>query len=234
MCGICGVAIPKNSNATVDRSMLLAMRDTLTHRGPDDAGVFVDGRVGLAHRRLSIVDLGGGHQPMANEDDSIWIIYNGEVYNHSDHRSALEERGHVYRNASDTETIIHLYEEYGPRAVTHLRGMFAFAIWDKPRRRLLLARDRLGIKPLYYVVTDDGAIYFASEIKALLEAAAIRPEINYNSLADYAANRATSGAETLFRGVKRLLPGHTLTWSDGKIEIERYWDVSFAKANESL
>jgi asparagine synthase (glutamine-hydrolysing) len=234
MCGICGVAIPKNSNATVDRSMLLAMRDTLTHRGPDDAGVFVDERVGLAHRRLSIVDLGGGHQPMANEDDSIWIIYNGEVYNHRDHRSALEQRGHTYRTASDTEAIIHLYEEYGPRAVTHLRGMFAFAIWDKPRRRLLLARDRLGIKPLYYVVTDDGAIYFASEIKALLEANAVRPEINYNSLADYAANRATSGAETLFRGVKRLLPGHTLTWSDGKIEIERYWDVSFAKANESL
>ncbi len=234
MCGICGVAIPKNSNRNVDRSMLLAMRDTLTHRGPDDAGVFVDERVGLGHRRLSIVDLGGGHQPMANEDDTIWIIYNGEVYNHGDHRSSLEQRGHTYRTASDTETIIHLYEEYGPRAVTHLRGMFAFAIWDKPRRRLVLARDRLGIKPMYYVVTDDGAIYFASEIKALLEAAAIRPEINYNSLADYAANRATSGTETLFRGVKRLLPGHTLVWCEGKIEIERYWDVSFAKANESM
>ncbi len=233
MCGICGVAVPKNSNRTIDREMLIAMRDSLTHRGPDDAGVYVDERVGLGHRRLSIVDLGGGHQPMANEDDSIWIVYNGEVYNHRDHRCSLEARGHTYRNESDTETIIHLYEEYGARAVTHLRGMFAFAIWDKPRRRLLLARDRLGIKPMYYVVTDDGALYFASEIKALLEASAVRPEINYNSLADFAANRATSGTETLYRGVKRLLPGHTLTWCEGKIEIERYWDVSFAKAGES-
>jgi asparagine synthase (glutamine-hydrolysing) len=234
MCGICGVAIPKNSNRKVDREMLIAMRDTLTHRGPDDAGVYVDERVGLGHRRLSIVDLGGGHQPMANEDDSIWIVYNGEVYNHRDHRCSLEGLGHTYRNASDTETIIHLYEEYGPRAVTHLRGMFAFAIWDKPRRRLLLARDRLGVKPMYYVVTDDGALYFASEIKALLEASAVRPEINYNSLADYAANRATSGTETLYRGVKRLLPGHTLTWCEGRVEIERYWDVSFAKTDEQL
>jgi asparagine synthase (glutamine-hydrolysing) len=233
MCGICGVAIPKNSNRSVDRSALLAMRDTLTHRGPDDAGVFVDEQVGLGHRRLSIVDLGGGHQPMANEDDSILIVYNGEVYNHGDHRGPLEQRGHVYRTECDTETIIHLYEEHGPRAVEHLRGMFAFAIWDKPRRRLVLARDRLGIKPLYYAVTDDGAIYFASEIKALLGAAAIRPQVNYDSLADYAANRATSGEETLFRGVKRLLPGHTLVWSDGRIEIERYWDVSFAKADDS-
>jgi asparagine synthase (glutamine-hydrolysing) len=233
MCGICGVAIPKNSNRSVDREMLLAMRDTLTHRGPDEAGVFVDERVGLGHRRLSIVDLGGGHQPMANEDDSIWIVYNGEVYNHRDHRSSLEQRGHTYRTNCDTETIIHLYEEYGPRAVTHLRGMFAFAIWDKPRRRLVLARDRLGIKPLYYVVTDDGALYFASEIKALLESAAIKPQINYDSLADFAANRATSGEETLFRGVKRLLSGHTLVWSDGRIEIERYWDVSFAKTDEA-
>lgn len=233
MCGICGVAILKNSNRSVDREMLLAMRDTLTHRGPDDAGIFVDEHVGLGHRRLSIVDLGGGHQPMANEDDSIWIVYNGEVYNHRDHRSSLEQQGHTYRTNCDTETIIHLYEEYGPSAVTRLRGMFAFAIWDKPRRRLLLARDRLGIKPLYYVVTDDGALYFASEIKALLEAAAIKPQINYDSLADYAANRATSGEETLFRGVKRLLPGHTLVWSDGRIEIERYWDVSFAKADDS-
>ncbi|HKP86181.1 MAG TPA: asparagine synthase (glutamine-hydrolyzing), partial [Blastocatellia bacterium] len=234
MCGICGFAIPENSDRSVDRMLLVRMRDTLTHRGPDDAGVFARDRVGLGHRRLSIVDIGGGHQPMANEDDSIWITYNGEVYNHRDHRRSLEERGHTYRTASDTETIIHLYEEYGPRAVEHLRGMFAFAIWDNPRRRLVLARDRLGIKPLYYVVTDDGAIYFASEIKALLEAGAVRPEINYGALADYAANRATTGEETLFRGVKRLLPAHTLVWDDGRIKIDRYWDVSFAKPAEPL
>jgi asparagine synthase (glutamine-hydrolysing) len=234
MCGICGFAIPDNSDRSVDRLLLARMRDTLAHRGPDDAGIFVGERVALGHRRLSIVDLGGGHQPMANEDDSIWITYNGEVYNHRDHQRALFERGHRYQSLCDTETIIHLYEEYGPRAVEHLRGMFAFAIWDNPRRRLVLARDRLGIKPLYYVVTDDGAIYFASEIKALLEANAIRPELNYGALADYAANRATTGEETLFRGVKRLLPGHTLVWSDGRIEIERYWNVSFAKPAEPL
>jgi asparagine synthase (glutamine-hydrolysing) len=208
------------------------MRDRLTHRGPDDAGIYVDSRVALGHRRLSIVDLGGGHQPMANEDGSVWIIYNGEVYNHSGCRSELESRGHVYRTTSDTETIIHLYEEHGAGAVDYLRGMFAFAIWDKPRRKLLIARDRLGIKPLYYALADDGTIHFASEIKALIEAGAVKPELNYDALADYAANRYTSGEETLYRGVKRLLPGHTLTWTDGWVEIKRYWDASFAKPAE--
>ncbi|HEY7547329.1 MAG TPA: asparagine synthase (glutamine-hydrolyzing), partial [Blastocatellia bacterium] len=234
MCGICGFAVPKNSNRRIDESLLVRMRDTLTHRGPDDAGLFMDAQAGLGHRRLSIVDLGGGHQPMPNEDGTVWISYNGEVYNHRDLRPALERRGHAYRSASDTETIIHLYEEHGANAVEHLRGMFAFAIWDAPRRRLLLARDRLGIKPLYYTVTDDGAIYFASEIKAILETGVVRARLNYDALGDYAANRATSGEETLFRGVKRLLPGHTLMWQDGRVEINRYWDVSFAKSDERL
>jgi asparagine synthase (glutamine-hydrolysing) len=234
MCGICGFAVPKNSNRRIDESLLVRMRDTLTHRGPDDAGLFMDAQAGLGHRRLSIVDLGGGHQPMPNEDGTVWISYNGEVYNHRDLRPALERRGHAYRSASDTETIIHLYEEHGANAVEHLRGMFAFAIWDAPRRRLLLARDRLGIKPLYYTVTDDGAIYFASEIKAILETGVVRARLNYDALGDYAANRATSGEETLFRGVKRLLPGHTLMWEDGRVEINRYWDVSFAKSDERL
>ena len=210
----------------------MRMRDTLTHRGPDDAGVFVCGPVGLGHRRLSIVDLGGGHQPMSNEDGTVWIVFNGEIYNHLDIRPKLEQQGHIYRTTSDTETIIHLYEEKGARAVEDLRGMFAFAIWDSKRRKLVLARDRLGIKPLYYTVSDYGVICFASEIKALIEARAVRAELNYDALADYAANRSTSGEETLFRGVKRLLPGHTLTWCDGQIEIERYWDVSFAKPDQ--
>lgn len=234
MCGICGIAIPERLNRPVDAAALVRMRDSLTHRGPDDAGVFVDGAVGLGHRRLSIVDLAGGHQPMPNEDGKVWITYNGEVYNHRELRPALEERGHLYQTASDTETIIHLYEECGPRAVEQLRGMFAFAIWDAPRRRLLLARDRLGIKPLYYTLSDDGVICFASEIKALIDARAVRAELNYDALADYAANRSTSGEETLFRGVKRLLPGHILVWSDGRIRIERYWNVSFAKPDEPL
>ena len=210
------------------------MRDTLAHRGPDDAGVFIDGGVGLGHRRLSIVDVGAGHQPMTNEDDTVWNAFNGEIYNHLELRPMLQQRGHVYRNQSDTETIIHLYEEFGPRGVEKLRGMFAYAIWDRVQRRLTLARDRLGIKPLYYVARDDGALYFASEIKALVEAGAVRPELNYNALADYAANRYTSGEETLFRGVKRLLPGHTLVWRDGEIKIERYWDLSFTKPDESV
>ena len=232
MCGICGIAIPEKLNRAVDAAALVRMRDSLTHRGPNDAGVFIDGPIGLAHRRLSIVDLAGGHQPMSNEDGKVWITYNGEVYNHRDLRPALEQRGHVYQTASDTETIVHLYEEHGLRAVEHLRGMFAFAIWDKARRRLVLGRDRLGIKPLYYTLSDDGVICFASEIKALAETRAVRAELNYDALADYAANRSTSGEETLFRGVKRLLPGHLLVWTDGRIHIERYWDLTFAKPAE--
>jgi asparagine synthase (glutamine-hydrolysing) len=234
MCGICGVAIPSRLNRRVDESQLAAMRDSLIHRGPDGAGFLIDGSVGLGHRRLSIVDPDGGGQPMANEDDTIWIVFNGEIYNHRELRPAMIERGHRYRSSSDTETIIHLYEEFGPRGVKKLRGMFAYAIWDSRRRQIVIARDRLGIKPLYYVLKEDGALYFASEIKALVEARAIRPELNYDALADYAANRYTSGEETLFRGVKRLLPGHTLTWRDGEIEVDRYWNLSFKKPEERL
>ena len=175
MCGICGIAIPKQLNRRVDESRLVAMRDTLTHRGPDDAGIYLDDGVGLGHRRLSIVDLGGGRQPMANEDNRVWIVFNCEIYNHRDLRPGLEERGHRYRTVSDTETIIHLYEEQGARAVERLSGMFAFAVWDSARRELLLARDRLGIKPLYYALDADGVLYFASEIKALIEARAAAP-----------------------------------------------------------
>ena len=134
MCGICGIAIPKQLNRRVSESRLLAMRDSLTHRGPDDAGLYLDEGVGLGHRRLSIVDLGGGRQPMANEDNRIWIVFNGEIYNHRDLRPGLEERGHRYRTVSDTETIIHLYEDLGARAVERLSGMFAFAVWDSARR----------------------------------------------------------------------------------------------------
>ncbi len=234
MCGICGIAIPKKLNRKVDESEVKAMRDAMTHRGPDDSGIFLGGSVGLGHRRLSIVDLGGGQQPMSNEDDTIWITFNGEIYNHASLRPMLESLGHVYRSASDTETIIHLYEEKGVRAVEDLRGMFAFAIWDWKQRRLMLARDRLGIKPLYYALSDTGVFHFASEIKSLIKVGAVKAQLNYDALSDYAANRATSGEETLFRGIKRLMPGHTLVWSDGRITIERYWDVSFRKADEHL
>src|SRR5437868_2786899 len=173
MCGINGIALSSRSRATLDARVLEEMRDCLWHRGPDDCGIFFQGRVGLGHRRLSIVDVAAGHQPMTNEDGSIHIVYNGEIYNHADFRAELEARGHVYRTHCDTETIVHLYEEHGARAVEHLRGMFAFAIWDEHKKELFLARDRLGVKPLYYVQREDGSLFFASEIKSLLKARAV-------------------------------------------------------------
>jgi asparagine synthase (glutamine-hydrolysing) len=234
MCGINGIAFSANSGRRVDAGVLARMRDVITHRGPDDEGSFIDGPVGLGHRRLSIVDVASGHQPMANEDQTLHITYNGEIYNHADFRAELEARGHVYQSHCDTETILHLYEEHGGACVEYLRGMFAFAIWDERRRELFIARDRLGVKPLYYVHTADGSFYFASEIKALLAAGAVKPQLNFAALPDYLANHATSGEETLFQDVKRLLPGHTLLWRDGKINIKRYWDVSFAKVEEGV
>ena len=214
----------------VSREVLEAMRDVITHRGPDEAGSFVDHNVGLGHRRLSIVDVASGQQPMTNaEDGTLHITYNGEIYNHADYRESLESRGHVYATHCDTETILHLYEEHGSACVDYLRGMFAFAIWDQRKQELFIARDRLGIKPLYYVHTDDGSLFFGSEIKTLLEARAVKPELNYAVLSDYLANHSTSGEETLFRGVKRLLPGHVMTWRDGELSIRRYWDVDFTK-----
>ena len=148
MCGINGIALSSRSRRRVDPSVLKSMRDVITHRGPDDEGIYIDENVGLGHRRLSIVDVASGHQPMTNEDSSLYITYNGEVYNHADFREMLEARGHVYQTHCDTETILHLYEEHGDSCVEHLRGMFAFAIWDRRKRELFIARDRLGVKPL--------------------------------------------------------------------------------------
>src|ERR1043165_9530454 len=228
MCGINGIALSERSHRRIDTTLLKRMRDVLIHRGPDDEGIFVSDRVGLGHRRLSIVDVAAGHQPMTNEDGSLRIVYNGEIYNHADFRAELEARGHTYQTHCDTETILHLYEEEGTNCVDRLRGMFAFAIWDERRRELFIARDRLGVKPLYYAQDAEGSLYFASEIKALLEARAVRPEINFAALPDYLANHSTSGEATLFRGIKRLLPGHTLLWRDGYTEIKKYWDVTFS------
>jgi asparagine synthase (glutamine-hydrolysing) len=234
MCGINGIALSTRSQRVLQRETLERMRDVIQHRGPDDAGVYIEGNVGLGHRRLSIVDVAAGHQPMTNEDKSLHITYNGEIYNHSDFRESLEANGHVYQTHCDTETILHLYEEHGADCVHHLRGMFAFAIWDARKQELFIARDRLGVKPLYYVETPDGSLYFASEIKSLLAADAVQAEINYLALSDYLANHSPSGEETLFCGVKRLLPGHTLLWREGRLSITRYWDVSFAKQGSDL
>ena len=215
MCGINGIAFSPNSGRQVSEANLIAMRDILHHRGPDDGGIFVDGNVGLGHRRLSIVDVAHGAQPMFNAERTCAIVYNGEVYNHADHRDELIASGYVFQNRSDTETILHLYEKHGRDCVDYLRGMFAFAIWDKRKQELFVARDRFGVKPLYYVHDSEGNLFFASEIKALLEVGAVKAAINFNALPDHLANHGTSGDETLYLGVKRLLPGHTLTWKGG-------------------
>ena len=227
MCGICGVAIPARSNRRLDRGLIERMNTTIAHRGPDGDGIFVQDGVGLGHRRLSIVDVALGAQPMSIRDGAVQIIYNGEIYNHPALMPELKAAGVEYRTRSDTETILHLYDREGRNMPGRLRGMFAFAIWDSRSRELLIARDRLGVKPLYYVHTDDGALYFASEIKALLAGGAVRASLNLDAFPDYLANHGTCGDETLFEGVKRLPPGHTLVWKDGNITIERYWSLSF-------
>jgi asparagine synthase (glutamine-hydrolysing) len=233
MCGINGIAFSNSSNKQINERVLTKMRDAISYRGPDDAGIFIDENIGLGHRRLSIVDVAHGHQPMSNGDESCVITYNGEIYNHADYRSELEGKGYIFQTHCDTETILHLYEEYGAKCVERLRGMFAFAIWDKRKKELFIARDRFGVKPLYYVHDVEGNLFFASEIKALLEANAVKAELNYNALPDQLANHGTSFDETLFKDVKRLVPGHLLFWKDGKIKIEKYWDVSFEPKNEN-
>ena len=225
MCGICGVFYPGGPH-WVDPGVLAAMNGQLTHRGPDDDGSFLDQNIGLAVRRLSIIDLHTGHQPIANEDETVWIAYNGEIYNHQELRADLEARGHRYRTQSDTETILHLYEEYGRECVKHLRGMFAFAIWDKRKRGLFAARDRLGIKPFYYR-NDGTAFLFGSEIKAILAHPGVKAELNHATLAQYLAFGYLAGPETMFAGIRSLLPGHSLEiGQDGEIRVERYWDLA--------
>ena len=209
------------------------MRDTLVHRGPDGAGVHVDGQVGLGHRRLAIVDVAHGHQPMHSPDGSISLVYNGEVFNHPELQRRLEADGVEYRTRSDTETVLHLYRRHGTAFVEQLRGMFAIAVWDREARTLVLARDRFGVKPLYYVHAADGTLWFASEIKALVEGGAVRPALNEAAFPDFLANHAPSGNDTLFAGVRRLPPGHVLTWRNGAIEMHRYWDLPIGEGEHA-
>ncbi|MEI6084964.1 MAG: asparagine synthase (glutamine-hydrolyzing) [Verrucomicrobiota bacterium] len=225
MCGINGEII-FNGRDSVDQAVLLAARDTLTHRGPDDAGAWINpaGTIGLGSRRLSIVDLStAGHMPMSNEDGTIWITYNGEVYNHAKLRTDLEKQGHQYRSHSDTETILHLYEELGDRCVEHLEGMFAFALWDERRQQLLLARDHFGKKPLYYY-RDNDRLVFASEIKALLRHPSIARRPDREALYHYLTLSVTPAPSTLFAGIHKLPPAHTLTIDrHGHETRRRYW-----------
>jgi asparagine synthase (glutamine-hydrolysing) len=229
MCGIAGIVAADRLHAD-EASRAVRMRDVLIHRGPDGAGLHADDYAALAHRRLSIVDLAGGHQPLSNEDGGIWVTFNGEIYNHALVRPQLEAAGHTYRTRSDTETIVHAYEQWGDDCVLRFRGMFAFAIWDAPRRRLLLARDRMGKKPLYWsLVPARGErgerLVFASEIKAILESGLVEARPNQAALSELLATRSTSGVETLFEGIYKLLPGHHLSYENGRIQVTQYWDI---------
>lgn len=229
MCGICGIVVPRGSSRRVDAELVERMSDTLVHRGPDGAGIFVEEGVGLGHRRLSIVDVAHGQQPMGSDDGRYTLVYNGEVFNHPALSADLQARGACYHTHCDTETVLKVFERDGVRAPEALRGMFAFAIWDRTTRELFVARDRFGVKPLYYAHAADGALVFASEIKAIIASGVVRPALNEAVLPDYLANHAPSGEDTLFAGVKRLLPGHTMRWRDGDLRIDSYWDLSFDK-----
>lgn len=232
MCGICAI-YNFDRNDWVHPDELDAMNRTMIHRGPDDSGRYIEKNVGLAMRRLSIVDVQAGHQPLSNEDGSIQIVFNGEIYNHSKLRPELERRGHHYRTRSDTETIVHMYEEYGEHCVDFLRGMFAFAIWDGNQKRFFCARDRLGIKPLYYCLVAGRSLIVGSEIKALLQFQGMRAELARDAVSEYLALGYLSGSRTLFSGIRSLEPGHTLSVREhGDIQFRRYWDLPFTISNE--
>jgi asparagine synthase (glutamine-hydrolysing) len=232
MCGITGI-MQFREGARVEPATLRRMCAAMVHRGPDDEGIYTDGSVGIGMRRLSIVDLATGHQPLSNEDGTVWIVFNGEIYNHAALRERLQGLGHQYRTHSDTETIVHLYEEYGPDCVQHLRGMFAFAIWDARRQRLFIARDRLGIKPLYYQLTSE-QIVWGSEIKVILAGPASSAQFDRTVLPEYLAFGYLSGEQTFYNGIRKLMPGHWMEVNpSGQVKIERYWDLPVNESERS-
>ena len=223
MCGIAGIVL--GTQGAADRALIESMTRAMTHRGPDAEGYFVRGHVALGHRRLKIIDLEGGKQPLFNEDQSVVVVFNGEIFNFQQVKADLEAKGHQFRTHSDTEVIVHAYEEYGDACPTHFRGMFAFAVYDLARDRLLLARDRLGIKPLYYHV-DGERLLFASEVKPILRALQGRPSVDAGLIDFYVSLGYVPGERTLFEGICRLLPGHTLTRERGRHTVRCYWDIS--------
>ena len=222
MCGIAGTVGPGN----VAEAQVLRMCDAIRHRGPDDWGTFVEGGVGLGMRRLSIIDLAGGHQPIANEDGSVVVVFNGEIYNHEALRRELIAGGHHFRTRSDTETLVHLYEDEGEGFLSRLRGMFAFALWDRRRGRLLLARDHFGQKPLFYTMRD-GRLTFASEIKALLADDPSLATLSPFALDQYLTLRFVQPPDTFFERIRALPPAHYLVWEHGESRVERYWDLTY-------
>lgn len=225
MCGISGIYNFSDAKP-IDRSVLKRMTDDLIHRGPNDEGYFIENHIGLGSRRLSIIDLAGGHQPIFNEDESCVIVFNGEIYNYQELMPFLISRGHQFRTRSDTEVILHLYEEEGENCLTRLRGMFAFAIWDRKKQQLFVARDRLGIKPLYYYIKD-GRCLFASEIKSILEDASVEKDIDLEALSDYLSFIYIPAPKTIFKNIKKLPAGHYLIVGPETARITPYWDVCF-------
>jgi len=231
MCGIAGTLDPARSSAEI-RRIVEEMAGAIVHRGPDDDGFHVVDGVGLGMRRLSIIDLAGGHQPISSEDGGVTVVFNGEIYNYRDLRRDLLAQGHRFETASDTEVLVHLYEQYGERCVDHLRGMFALAIWDAPRRRLFLARDRLGVKPLYYCRAG-AALVFGSEIKSLLTHPEVEAREDLAGISNYLSLKYVPAPQTMFAGISSLPPGHTLTCERGEVRIQAYWDLSFAAGDTS-
>ncbi len=227
MCGICGI-YNAESEEPVSGQLLERMTGSISHRGPDDSGSYIDGSLGLGFARLSIIDLSGGHQPMSNETGDVWLVFNGEIWNYKELRKELIEKGHQFRTNSDTETIVHAYEEYGVDCVARLNGMFGFAIWDAPRRRLLLARDRAGKKPLYYTRVH-GNFLFGSEIKALLYHPDVKRQADPQALADFLSVRYVPGPATLFANIYKVLPGHWLLYENNTLREECYWDYAFGQ-----
>ena len=230
MCGICG-KLQFDLQARVSPALVKAMADTISHRGPDDEGYYVSGPIGLGFRRLSIIDLNTGHQPISNEDGSVWIVFNGEIYNYKELREVLLSQGHVFKTRTDTEVIVHLYEEFGERCVEKLRGMFAFAIWDDRRKLLFIARDRLGIKPLYYA-SSSKSLLFASEMKAILADPEVGREVEPSMVDRFLSFNYTPGEETFFRNIHKLQPGHYMVVHQGELHIRQYWDLHFSTEPE--
>jgi len=225
MCGICGL-VRRAGGAVFSRDLVASMCRTIVHRGPDDEGIYLDERAGLGNRRLSIIDVEGGHQPLSNEDGSVWIAYNGEAYNFAEISDDLKSRGHVFTTRSDTETMVHAYEEWGaPAFIERFRGMFAFALWDKRSETLLLMRDRIGIKPLYYTLLPDGTLVFGSELKTILTHPGVQREVDPRALDIYLTLEYVPAPLSMFKNVFKLPAGHYLTWRDGRIEVKKYWDL---------
>ena len=233
MCGIAG-RLNYDAGRLVDRDLLVAMTDAVTHRGPDAAGYHLDGRIGLGHRRLSIIDLATGDQPVGNEDGSVQVVFNGEIYNFADLRAELASRGHRFRTSSDTEVIVHGYEQWGEHVVDRLRGMFAFALWDAVNQRLLLARDRLGVKPLYFAELPGVGLVFGSEIKSLLEDPDVPRDWRPDALDSYLTLLYIPAPDTIYRAVQKLPPGHILVAERGAMRVSRYWDLEFTADGHSL